>query len=69
MTSWLVAFVMINNVWVFGPTLKGWEATEVGDPRLCSDGAQVLNTYPMPYTDYYKRRIERIKAFCLILEQ
>jgi hypothetical protein len=64
--AWLMAFVLINGQWHFGPTLKGWEATLVGDPRLCADASHILNTYNFPYTDYYGRKVDKIYAFCVV---
>lgn len=74
MTSFLLAFILICAEaetyckWHPPGELKGWEVTEVGDPRLCTDGAKILNTYPMPYVDYYKRKVMKIKAMCVVVE-
>jgi hypothetical protein len=51
----------------YGPgQLKGWETTEVGDPRLCNDAANILNTYPMPYLDQNGHEVMKIIAWCSV---
>lgn len=71
-SAWLMTFILLCPEgeeackW-YGPgQLKGWETTEVGDPRLCNDAAGILNAYPMPYKDQNENEVMKIVAWCAV---